>query len=472
MKTLHQVLMGSARAGVELRETYDNPSAGWMIEADLNSTSPNAKVILLAEGPGNKAHNHYYGADLLEKSVAAGLFEGKPSFLNHPTRLEMQHQPERSVDRLAGWFSETHIEKRPVTEAGLPGMPIGYQRSFVVGKLNAESGNALSMGKLREAANYQKTYPDKPGYVGWSILGGGTTKPKTIEGHEFSNVESFTDIDSIDMVTKAGAGGRLISLMEGQPRMFRNLFGKQKTASNGAVAEQARLDLAAHVVSALKESGTTPTADQTETIQEGIKLLDPQLMTPAFIRTLIHEADIDIPDDKETKFSEALDPEGKFKNLREAASKTPDPDETEEAKKTREAKEAADKAKATQEADRIAREAGADKPETLQLIQRLSEENGRLKSENTSLKETSEQSVRQVRESSARTLMAKTTISAPKQAVFLESISELPIEQQASKVAALEEAFGDKVVETGNPARVSGTRGTASGARFAVDATR
>jgi hypothetical protein len=473
MKTLFKPQVSSR----PIQETFASANAG-LIEANLNDAAPKALITLIAEGPGNSLHRHYYGRELLEKAVADGIFEGKPSFLNHPSKQDQTNRPERDVKDLAGWFENVHIVKKPVTEKGLPGMPVGYQRSFVVGTLNAESGNEASMNKLREAANYQQKYPEKPGYVGWSILGGGSSKPKDIDGEKWNNVEAFTGIDSIDMVTKAGAGGRLISLMEGQPRMFR-LFGKRTAPTKSAVAEKARLDLAAHVVTALKESGTSPTADQTETIGEGLKLMAPQLMTPAFIRTLIHEAGIDIPDEKEDTLTEKLDVEGTLKTLVEAAGSMTDQDndgipDSEEAKKEAAKKEAAKKAKeAADKADAEAKEKKeAALPALVEQVRQLTERAVVAETENKALKEAHASSTRTLRESNARALMAKTTISAPKQAIFLDQVAELPITEQAAYVTKLEEAFGDKINEGGAPARGNANRGSATGARFTIDATR
>jgi hypothetical protein len=170
-------------------------------EAKVDDKGAHATCVMLEEGPGNEADGHYYPADSIKQCVEAGIFEGSQTFADHPSSLEDRVRPERSIRDLIGWWSDVHVEEADGKVA-------------MVGTYNIETGNEFALNKMREAAIYLKKYPDKPGYVGFSINAAGVSEPQEIEGKTYNVVTKIAEAVSTDMVTRAGARGRLLNLKE------------------------------------------------------------------------------------------------------------------------------------------------------------------------------------------------------------------------------------------------------------------
>lgn len=170
-------------------------------EAKVDKDGAHATCVMLEEGPGNEADGHYYPPDTIKTCVEAGIFEGSQTFADHPSSLEDRVRPERSIRDLIGWWSDVHVEEADGKVA-------------MVGTYNIETGNEFALNKMREAAIYLKKYPDKPGYVGFSINAAGVSEPQEIEGKTYNVVTKIAEAVSTDMVTRAGARGRLLNLKE------------------------------------------------------------------------------------------------------------------------------------------------------------------------------------------------------------------------------------------------------------------
>jgi hypothetical protein len=170
-------------------------------ETSADGKTAKAVCIMISEGPGNPHDRHYYSAEAIEAAVKDGVFEGKHSFADHPSLFEDKNRPERSVRDLLGWWSDVHVE----TIEG---------RKAMVGTFNIEYGNEFAINKMREAKTYAEKYPNADGYVGFSINAHGASHPGEIQGQQFNIVDRITEAVSTDMVTRAGARGKLINLKE------------------------------------------------------------------------------------------------------------------------------------------------------------------------------------------------------------------------------------------------------------------
>lgn len=154
-------------------------------EVDMNEESGVIKGVIVTEGLS--ANNNYYTLDALRNT--GHLFEGKPIFVDHPTKTEQRDRPERSVRDIAGIIRSTEM---------------GY---------NKEGKNALRFTGYISKAEPELRTKIAEGLVGdLSIMAFGTGKRDPKSG--VFVVEAFTDAFSVDLVTFAAAGGEVETLFE------------------------------------------------------------------------------------------------------------------------------------------------------------------------------------------------------------------------------------------------------------------
>lgn len=154
-------------------------------EVDMNEESGLIKGVIIAEGLS--ANNNYYTLDALRNT--GHLFEGKPIFVDHPSKTEQRDRPERSVRDIAGVIRSTEM---------------GY---------NKEGKNALRFTGYISKAEPELRTKIAEGLVGdLSIMAFGTGKRDPKSG--VFMVEAFTDAFSVDLVTFAAAGGEVETLFE------------------------------------------------------------------------------------------------------------------------------------------------------------------------------------------------------------------------------------------------------------------
>ncbi len=209
------------------------------------------RVILIQEGLGNTGTGYYYTKDALKS--AAPIFEGKKAFADHPSAFEDEVRPERSVRDIVGHYEGVeYLEADDTTgrlEADLvvlPGAPFDWTRSL-----------------LTQAVLYSKTYPDQD-LLGLSINASGDAQPMPAEeflekfdivpsalakvqkavadGLEEINITNLIDsATSVDLVTEAGAKGKVLELLEAENVMTKEQRIKEakakKTAAEAKLAE-------------------------------------------------------------------------------------------------------------------------------------------------------------------------------------------------------------------------------------------
>ncbi len=164
-------------------------------------------VVLLRAGPGNSADRHYYTEACIKDAAQSGIFEGAQAYLDHPSTIEEQTRPERSVRDLAGWYD--HVEARPYTDPEV-GKTVALFADFhpAVGKPDVATLVQTSM-------EYHKSFP-RASFAGLSINARGDGNDEQIEfrGQQWQAVNRIAEVDSVDIVTRAGAGGAIIPLKE------------------------------------------------------------------------------------------------------------------------------------------------------------------------------------------------------------------------------------------------------------------
>lgn len=207
------------------------------------------RTVLLQEGLGNLEDAYYYTADAI--ASCPPIFEGKKFFIDHPAADEEMTRPERSVRDIAGWFENLTVENAP------------DGRSLLVGdSVLLESAHMEFIRELMlESISYAASHPGQD-LVGLSINAGGDFE--TIALEQFVRTEKIpegcqaklaeavakgismirpvrkmTSATSCDLVTEAGAGGRIAQLLE---RERGNMSAKVAAGKNKEKKEGAKED--------------------------------------------------------------------------------------------------------------------------------------------------------------------------------------------------------------------------------------
>lgn len=146
-----------------------------------------ASIKIIQAGQGSSG---YYPADVLKRDGPKVFTEGTHVYLDHPSATEESDRPERSVKDLAG--SLTGPATWEETGAAGPGLyaPVKFIDS-VAPHINAIA--AIS---------------------GMSIRASGTAGVREVDGKKVRSIESIDAAHSIDVVTRAGAGGKVLDLIE------------------------------------------------------------------------------------------------------------------------------------------------------------------------------------------------------------------------------------------------------------------
>ncbi|MFI7630262.1 hypothetical protein [Microbispora rosea] len=116
---------------------------------------------------------------------AAVFKAGTHAYFDHPTATEAAERPERSLRDLAGWL---------VTDARF-------------------EGDGL-YAEMEVFPHYREIVESMADAIGLSIRASGTVEYGEVAGRSGPVLTGFTEAQSVDFVTAAGAGGRLVQLLE------------------------------------------------------------------------------------------------------------------------------------------------------------------------------------------------------------------------------------------------------------------
>jgi hypothetical protein len=241
------------RRGFRLLEGFRTTTR--LHEARIQDTDqgPRASVLIIREGPGNPSDRHYYSKQALETSVAEDMWNGKPCFIDHPTTVEDKIIPERLVEKQCGYFENARLTT-VLNEAG-------QKVTGIIADLVPETGNELALRKLRTTAQYSEQFP-RSSYLGFSINAEGVGGTEKIGDREWNRVDQITGVTSVDIVTKAGAGGKLLS--------FREAY-RMATRSKDVEFSEAHL---LKLREALSEAGVKLTPSQDDEVDRKLGVVD------------------------------------------------------------------------------------------------------------------------------------------------------------------------------------------------------
>lgn len=142
---------------------------------------------LIAPGWGSSG---YYSADVLRADGPAAWPAGTHMYLDHPTESEAKERPERSVRDLAA----VTVSQPEFREDGLHG-PGLYARASVL-------------------PQYAPIIDALAPHIGVSIRAHGSFNEGEAEGRKGRVITKIAKGESVDFVTKPGAGGKVLALME------------------------------------------------------------------------------------------------------------------------------------------------------------------------------------------------------------------------------------------------------------------
>lgn len=142
---------------------------------------------LIAPGWGSSG---YYSADVLREDGPTAWPAGTHMYLDHPTESEARERPERSVRDLAAVTVSTPEFREDGTHG--PGL---YAKASVL-------------------PQYAPIIDALAPHIGVSIRAHGSFKEGEVEGRKGRVITKIAKGESVDFVTKPGAGGKVLALME------------------------------------------------------------------------------------------------------------------------------------------------------------------------------------------------------------------------------------------------------------------
>lgn len=157
-------------------------SAATLEQIVLKEAKADYEIKLIAPGKGSSA---FYPKEVLQRDGPKVFRAGTHVYLNHPTKAEESERPEGDVKNLAGVLT---------TDAS-------YHESH-------PKGSGL-YARMKVFADHGQMVEEKASHVGMSIRASGNGTGKLVQG--VPELSELTSAESVDVVTRAGAGGMILS---------------------------------------------------------------------------------------------------------------------------------------------------------------------------------------------------------------------------------------------------------------------
>ena len=223
------------KAGLNVHVKESMVVRAHFVEGSYDSQKRTFDCIIITEGLGNKRDKHFYLRETIKQAVADKIFEGEQCYADHPSKIDDQTRPERSIRDLAGYFMEsTYLE---VPDKINPGQMLGAYGA----KLKISEGADWVVGLIKESIEFNKRFPNKS-FVGISINADGDTVPHS-RGNlgEVNDVTKITGAFSADIVTKPARQGGFLKLVEGAFGASSHIYPKgQGMATQAQLLEAAK----------------------------------------------------------------------------------------------------------------------------------------------------------------------------------------------------------------------------------------
>jgi len=195
----------------------------------------------------------FYSSELLQRDGPKVFTEGLHMYLDHPTDSENSERPERSVKDLAGRLtSDAYWQENGAAGPGL------YADAEVF-------------------APFRDVLDEIAPHIGVSIRAAGRISEGERDGRSGRIVEELVQAESVDWVTRAGAGGQVVTIMESA----RNAQHPLNQAVIAGIREGAR-----QVVATTKEPTMTDQVNELQEARNEIATLRTELSRLSGLRLL------------------------------------------------------------------------------------------------------------------------------------------------------------------------------------------
>lgn len=234
-------------------------------------------IKLIAPGKGSSA---FYPKEVLERDGPKVFKAGTHVYLNHPTAAEEASRPEGDVKNLAGVLTTTAV----------------YNES-------GSSGPGL-YARMKVFADHAQMVEEKAPHVGMSIRASGIAESgKSKDG--LPVLKELTSAESVDVVTKAGAGGMILT--EAKTMRVDRVEGTTAIVSEVNPVKEGEMtpDEVKKLVEAGIAEATKPLVESNRKLrqralafdarEEGERLLETVTLPPEAKAKIIREAVRDIP---------------------------------------------------------------------------------------------------------------------------------------------------------------------------------
>ena len=393
-------------------------------------------VVIISQGLGNLSDKNYYSKEAILSGPA--IYESKKAYIDHPTPTEDKEQPGRSVADTRGHYEDC---KAVLNSEGL----MELQAQFV-----PEQDETL-ISKIKHAVAYKKKYPDKD-YIGISINGDGEgeemeyddfiklVKPtdkemekiSQIEGQEIKLIKKFTSAVSADLVTEAGAKGRLLQESNKRRKAMKiieaiKMFMEGAFAGDSKIMEKAKKEI---------ESEETEKAKQEKYMKQAKKELKKK-------EDESEEKYEERCEKQAEKFKKEDEEESEKKEADEKAKKESEKKKEDEEKKKKENEESEDESEDEEKKKKEAKKKKedddgdddhADKDKDKALIKKMMKQMDELKKENEELKKESKKKEDSAEEKHKESANLKIELETKKRIDLVEdSLAESGLPRYATK---------------------------------------
>jgi hypothetical protein len=202
-------------------------SAATLETIKLVEAKSDYEIKLIAPGKGSSA---FYPKEVLQRDGPKVFTKGTHVYLNHPTAAEEAARPEGDVANLAGVLTT----------------PAAYSESHA-------KGPGL-YARMKVFADHAQTVEEKAPHVGMSIRASGKAESKQMKDG-LPVLTELTSAESVDVVTRAGAGGMILT-------------------ESAAGATQQEVEMTAQEVQKLVEAGVRKATLPDTARREGLALLE------------------------------------------------------------------------------------------------------------------------------------------------------------------------------------------------------
>ncbi len=217
----------------------------------LREARADYEIKLIAPGKGSSA---FYPAEVLKRDGPNVFKAGTHVYLNHPTAAEESQRPEGDVANLAGVLTSTAV----------------YHEAH-------DKGPGL-YGRMKVFADHAQMVEEKAAHVGMSIRARGVAEAgKTRDGVPV--LKELTGAESVDVVTRAGAGGMILTEA-----------AKPANPNTGGATEMDAAEVTKLVEAAVKAALAPVQAQQTPLIERAIRGDAREAATKILSTVTLHEA--------------------------------------------------------------------------------------------------------------------------------------------------------------------------------------